>query len=259
MAGAPSSFTAGRLLVGGSVEHDLQQHVGAGLDVVGRRCTRRCCATGRRRSARRPSPSGTPGPASARRGRRPTACAASSGRGAARCDSTRSIIAASNSTGSKRASERVDDRRSPRRPRSVVAGARSLALGLAAARLRRCCAGRRVNTAFDGHDVDEVRARRRAGRRSPPGRRRSTPAIERTLVDDRAPRRSQRVVAQAHRRRAGVGRLAGDRHLGPRDALHARDDADRDALVLEDRALLDVQLDVRVRERGRRARESGPA
>ena len=53
------------------------------------------------------------------------------------------------------------------------------------------------------------------------------------------------IVAHAHRRRAGVGRLAGGRYFGPRDALHALDDADVDALVLEDRALLDVQLDER--------------
>ena len=45
----------------------------------------------------------------------------------------------------------------------------------------------------------------------------------------------------------------GDRELGPRDALHAGDRADRHALGFEHRALLDVQLDVRVRRR-RRAR-----
>src|SRR3954453_20279385 len=62
------------------------------------------------------------------------------------------------------------------------------------------------------------------------------------------------VAAHSHRCRAGVGRLAGDRDLGPRDALHSGDDADLDALVLQDRSLLDVQLDVAVWERRRRAR-----
>ena len=43
--------------------------------------------------------------------------------------------------------------------------------------------------------------------------------------------------------------------FGPRDALHAFDDADVDPLGLEDRALLDVQFDEAVRRYGRRARQ----
>ena len=42
-------------------------------------------------------------------------------------------------------------------------------------------------------------------------------------------------------------RLADDAHLVPRDALKVLDSADRDPLGVEHRALLDVQLDVRVR------------
>ena len=56
-----------------------------------------------------------------------------------------------------------------------------------------------------------------------------------------------RVVPQAHRRRSCVSRLPDDEDLGPRDALDAVDDADGDALVLENRALLDVEFDVRMR------------
>ncbi len=62
------------------------------------------------------------------------------------------------------------------------------------------------------------------------------------------------VAPQPHRRGAGVGRPADDRQLGPRDALHALDDADGDPLVLEDGPLLDVQLDVGVGHGRRRAR-----
>ena len=47
---------------------------------------------------------------------------------------------------------------------------------------------------------------------------------------------------------------ADNSELLPRDALHAGDRADRDALGLEDRTLLDVQLDVGVGERSGRAR-----
>ena len=46
-----------------------------------------------------------------------------------------------------------------------------------------------------------------------------------------------------HRGRAGMGILAGDRDLVPAHALHAGDDADHLALVLEDRSLLDVKLE----------------
>jgi hypothetical protein len=55
------------------------------------------------------------------------------------------------------------------------------------------------------------------------------------------------VVPQSHRRRTGVVRLAGDQHLGPRNALQVLDGADGDALEVEHRALLDVKLNVRVR------------
>ena len=43
-----------------------------------------------------------------------------------------------------------------------------------------------------------------------------------------------------------MSRASGDVQLGPRDALHAFDDTNRHPLVFEDRALLDVQLDVGV-------------
>ena len=55
----------------------------------------------------------------------------------------------------------------------------------------------------------------------------------------------QRVLAQPHRRGAGMRVLAGDGDLVPAHALHALDDADHPVLVLEDRALLDVQLEQR--------------
>ena len=50
-------------------------------------------------------------------------------------------------------------------------------------------------------------------------------------------------------------RTTGDRQLRPGDPLHSFDDPDRHAFVLEDRPLLDVQLDVGVRRRRRGARE----
>ena len=55
----------------------------------------------------------------------------------------------------------------------------------------------------------------------------------------------QRVLAQMHRRRAGVRVLAGHRHLVPAHRLHAGDDADVLAFRLQDRALLDVQFEER--------------
>ena len=55
----------------------------------------------------------------------------------------------------------------------------------------------------------------------------------------------QRVLAQMHRRRAGVRILTGDRHLVPAHRLHAGDDADVLALGLQDRPLLDMQLEER--------------
>jgi hypothetical protein len=47
--------------------------------------------------------------------------------------------------------------------------------------------------------------------------------------------------------------------LGPRDALHTGDRPDDDAFVLQHRALLDVQLEVRVRRGGRARRGAGVA
>ena len=65
------------------------------------------------------------------------------------------------------------------------------------------------------------------------------------LVDalDHARGTQERVLAQVHGRGAGVGVLAGDGDLVPAHALHALDHADHLALGLEDRALLDVQLE----------------
>jgi hypothetical protein len=55
------------------------------------------------------------------------------------------------------------------------------------------------------------------------------------------------VAPQAHRRGARVVRLADDSHLLPRDALQVLHHADRHPLGVEHRALLDVQLDERLR------------
>ena len=54
------------------------------------------------------------------------------------------------------------------------------------------------------------------------------------------------VAAHPHRRRAGVVRLAGQRQLGPGDALHALDRADGETLRLQRRPLFDVQFDIGV-------------
>ena len=62
---------------------------------------------------------------------------------------------------------------------------------------------------------------------------------------DHARGAEQRVLAQMHRRRAGVRVLAGQRHLVPAHRLHAGDDADVLALGFEDRPLLDVQFEER--------------
>ena len=69
--------------------------------------------------------------------------------------------------------------------------------------------------------------------------------IARDRVDalDHAGGAKERILAQPHRRRAGMRLLAGDRDLVPAHALHALDDADHAAFVFEDRALLDVQLE----------------
>ena len=55
----------------------------------------------------------------------------------------------------------------------------------------------------------------------------------------------KRVAAQVHRRRAGVGRSARQAQVEPAHPLHALHHADLPALGLEDRALLDVQLEHR--------------
>ena len=54
------------------------------------------------------------------------------------------------------------------------------------------------------------------------------------------------VPPHRHRRRAGVALLAGQRHLQPPEPLAVGDDADLPALGLEDRPLLDVQLEERL-------------
>ena len=51
------------------------------------------------------------------------------------------------------------------------------------------------------------------------------------------------IAPLGHRGRAGVALLAGERHLQPFQPLAVRDDADVDVLVLEDRPLLDMQLE----------------
>ena len=53
----------------------------------------------------------------------------------------------------------------------------------------------------------------------------------------------QRVAAQIHRRRAGVPGHAVDRDLEPRRAADRGDDADRQTLGFQDRALFDMRLD----------------
>ena len=62
----------------------------------------------------------------------------------------------------------------------------------------------------------------------------------------------------SRRNRIGVvpawGAAAVDRELAPRDALHAGDGADGDAVVLQHRSLLDVEFYIGVREAGGRAR-----
>ena len=51
------------------------------------------------------------------------------------------------------------------------------------------------------------------------------------------------IAALRHRRRAGMAVLAGQRHLQPPQPLPVGHDADVDPLVLEDRPLLDMQLE----------------
>src|SRR5699024_903960 len=54
------------------------------------------------------------------------------------------------------------------------------------------------------------------------------------------------IAAHRHRRRAGVALLAGHGALDPAEALTMRDDADLAALGLQDRALLDMELEERL-------------
>ncbi|EMP74704.1 ribonuclease E [Burkholderia pseudomallei MSHR1043] len=58
--------------------------------------------------------------------------------------------------------------------------------------------------------------------------------------------REQRVLAVRHRRRAGMRGRTRDRRVEPADRLPARDDADRRAVPLQHRALLDMRLEVRI-------------
>ena len=65
------------------------------------------------------------------------------------------------------------------------------------------------------------------------------PDLERELRGAR-----ERVAALVHRRRPGVRRLAGPRDAMALDAERAEHDAERQVEALEDRSLLDVQLEV---------------
>ena len=160
-------------------------------------------------------------------------------------------MAGSKSTGWKRASDRVTTvtcsasaRRSTSAAKRLLGGDEHVVVGVAQVdgdrRRRR-------------DDVDEVRAQIDA----PDGGDLGATEATGELAHERGDRRGDeaRVTTQPHRRRAGVGRAPGDRQLRPGDALHALDDTDRHALVLEDRSLLDVQLDVGVRRRRRWARQ----
>ena len=71
-------------------------------------------------------------------------------------------------------------------------------------------------------------------------------ACSRAIASMRSIRRAaprSAFLRSAHRRRAGMGFLAGDRDLVPAHALDALHDADHAALGFEDRALLDMQLE----------------
>ena len=142
--------------------------------------------TRRHEDHRRP---GTRGPASGRRGRRPTASAAPVRRARRRCARRGRPTRSSNATGSKRASERALDRDALGRARRSSTNAASAALGLGAARRRRCCAGRRSASRVAGDDVDEVRVqleRADGADLGPP----SSPASSAHERGDLAPRRS---------------------------------------------------------------------
>jgi len=62
---------------------------------------------------------------------------------------------------------------------------------------------------------------------------------------DQPTRREQRIAAGLHRRRAGVRVLAEDDDVEPALAERTHDDADRPALLLQHRTLLDVGLEIR--------------
>ena len=95
------------------------------------------------------------------------------------------------------------------------------------------------------HDVDQVRAQAQVADRR---------HLRRTQLLGEPPyeggdrsRCVTGIVAHGHGRRTCMVGLALDRQLLPRDPLDALDHADVDTARLEDRALLDVQLDVGVR------------
>ena len=84
-------------------------------------------------------------------------------------------------------------------------------------------------------------------------RERRMPARDRVHRLDEPRRADERVLAQMHRRSARVGILADEARLVPAHALHAGHDADVLRFRLEDRPLLDMQLE-ECRERMRPAR-----
>jgi hypothetical protein len=101
-----------------------------------------------------------------------------------------------------------------------------------------------LERALDGAGDDVRRARHRADAADGAdvaARRARHDAVDH--VDE--PRgREHRVLPLVHRRRPGVVREAGHRHVPPADADDALDDADGRALGFEHAALLDVQLEV---------------
>jgi len=103
---------------------------------------------------------------------------------------------------------------------------------------------------FARHHVGRVRLDLERAYRSHGERR--MPAGDRIDLVDQTGGAEQRVLAQMHRGGARMGVLADDVRLVPAHALHAGDDADVLGLGLENRALLDVQLEER-RERMRPA------
>ena len=81
---------------------------------------------------------------------------------------------------------------------------------------------------------------------------RSPPIVARDAADagDHLGGGDERVVADAHRRGPGVVLHAVDRQPRPGDGHDALDDADREPLLLEERPLLDVQLEVGAQRAG---------